>query len=100
MRSQGERSAAAMLAETQRVTVERRETYGPCQEHFARTVGAINAIFASKLREPLTPADWGLMMILDKSARHQGPNRSDDTLVDIAGYAGLVFELDSPEGGA
>ena len=46
------------LLETARATItERRNTYGPATEHFTRTVGAINAIFAGKLREPLTVAD-------------------------------------------
>jgi hypothetical protein len=71
---------------------ERGESYGDPQTHFARTVGAINAILAHKLREPLTPADWGICMILDKCAREQhSPKR--DNMTDVAGYAGCVAEI-------
>jgi hypothetical protein len=73
---------------------ERGESYGDPQAHFARTVGAINAILAHKLREPLTPADWGICMILDKCAREQhSPKR--DNMTDVAGYAGCIAEIRS-----
>jgi len=73
---------------------QRGATYGSPQEHFARTVGAINVIFAHKLREPLTPADWGICMILDKMAREQhSPKR--DNMIDAAGYAACVAEIRS-----
>lgn len=73
---------------------ERGESYGDPQTHFARTVGAINAVLAHKLREPLTPADWGICMILDKCAREQhSPKR--DNMTDVAGYAGCVAEIRS-----
>lgn len=74
---------------------QRRKTYGPPREHFRRTVAAINAIFADKLREPLTEADWAQIMILDKLARHQGTSRSSDTPVDLAGYAACLAECES-----
>ena len=72
----------------------RRATYGPPKEHFARTVAAINAIFAHKLREPLTESDWAMVMILDKLARHHGPSKSADTPVDLAGYAACLAECE------
>lgn len=75
---------------------ERGEAYGKPSEHFARTVGAVNAVFAHKLREPLTPADWGIVMILDKCAREQhSPKR--DNMVDAAGYAACVAEIRTEE---
>lgn len=92
----GQQTAADRLLETARRTVgERRATYGPPGEHFAKTVAAVNAIFAGKLREPLTVADWAQIMILDKLARHQGANRSSDTPVDLAGYAACLAEVES-----
>ena len=73
---------------------QRGATYGSPQEHFARTVGAINAIFSHKLREPLTPAEWGIIMILDKCAREQhSPKR--DNMIDAAGYAACVADIRS-----
>ena len=71
---------------------ERGESYGDPQAHFARTVGAINAVLKHKLREPLTPADWGICMILDKCAREQH-NPKRDNMTDVAGYAGCVAEI-------
>lgn len=86
--------AQRLLDEAGRVIAQRRGTYGPPREHFAKTVAAINAIFAHKLREPLTVADWAQIMILDKLARHQGTTRSSDTPVDLAGYAACLAECE------
>jgi hypothetical protein len=81
-----------LLLDAAAATRDRGESYGDPQTHFARTVGAINAVFAHKLREQLTPADWGIIMVLDKCAREQhAPKR--DNLTDIAGYAGCVAEI-------
>lgn len=87
--------AESLLVEAQRVVRQRRSTYGPPREHFARTVAAVNAIFADKLCEPLTEADWAMVMILDKLARHQGTSRSADTPVDLAGYAACLAECEA-----
>jgi hypothetical protein len=76
---------------------QRRTTYGPPGEHFAKTVAAVNAIFGHKLREPLTVADWAQIMILDKLARHQGAAKSADTPVDLAGYAACLAEVEADE---
>jgi len=85
-------SSAEQLLNTARETVRaRRQTYGPCTEHFARTVGAINAIFAHKLREPFTAAEWAQVMILDKLAREQERSHPDNP-VDSAGYAACWHE--------
>jgi hypothetical protein len=79
---------------------ERRTSYGGPQIHFARTVGMINAAFAGVLRRPLTPSDWAIIMTLDKVARAMGPGgdpttATADTAVDLAGYAGCFFEVQS-----
>lgn len=86
--------AQNLLDQAGRVIAQRRATYGPPAEHFAKTVAAVNAIFAHKLREPLTVADWAQIMILDKLARHQGTSRSSDTPVDLAGYAACLAEVE------
>jgi outer membrane murein-binding lipoprotein Lpp len=92
-----ESEAERLLRLAADTTRERRANYSPPREHFARTVGAINAIFAAKLREPFTAADWALIMILDKAARHQGDRKTNDTPVDIAGYAGCLAECEAGE---
>jgi hypothetical protein len=89
-------SPAEQLLEVAQATVrQRRSTYGPPREHFARTVAAVNAIFSHKLREPLTESDWAMVMILDKCARHQGASKSSDTPVDMAGYAACMAECEA-----
>lgn len=81
-----------LLLDAAAATRERGLSYGSPRDHFARTVGAINAIFAHKVREPLTPADWGMFMVLDKLAREQNlPKR--DNMTDVAGYAACVAEI-------
>lgn len=88
-------AAESLLVHAQNVVRQRRSTYGPPAEHFAKTVAAVNAIFGHKLREPLTVADWAQIMILDKLARHQGAAKSSDTPVDLAGYAACLAEVES-----
>jgi hypothetical protein len=77
-----------MLRKVADITDARGESYGPPAEHFARTSNAINSIFGLSI----TPEQWGQMMIIDKLARHQQVAK-DDNLLDIAGYAACVFEI-------
>lgn len=81
-----------LLEEAIRIVRERGEDYGKPGDHFARTVGAINAVLAHKLREPLTAADWGICMIVDKCAREQHQPKRDN-MTDAAGYAACVAEI-------
>ena len=76
---------AAMLRQAADIVEERGRSYGPPARHFARTVGAINAVLGHKLAAPLTPADWATMMILDKLAREQHSSKPDNAL-DVAGF--------------
>jgi Domain of unknown function (DUF6378) len=89
-------AADRLLVDALDVIRQRRMTYGGPRHHFARTVGAINAIFASKLREPLTISDWAQIMILDKLSRNQGDNKTPDTPIDLAGYAACLAECEGP----
>lgn len=94
-------TAERLLLDAVDVIRQRRNTYGPPGKgHFAKTVGMINALFAHKLREPLTQAEWAQIMILDKLARYQGPTRTVDGPLDIAGYAACLAEVEatSPAG--
>lgn len=76
-----------ILEQAIRTTRERGEHYGPPSEHFARTVGMINALIGHKLREPLTPADWATFMILDKLSRDQARPKVDNDLDGIGYFA-------------
>lgn len=70
---------------------DRHQRYGPPQEHFARTAALVNAAFGTTF----TPADWALVMVLDKVARQRGPAATDDAAIDIAGYAACHQECRS-----
>lgn len=84
------------LMDTALITEQRGDKYGPPPVHFARTVGMINAAFAHLLKRPLTTAEWGQIMILDKIARHQTVPQPDN-LHDIAGYAACVHECEQSQ---
>lgn len=77
----------SVLIEAQNLVYGPREKdYDHPGRDFARTVSLLNILFADKLSEPLTPEDFGLIMICCKLAREvHRPKR--DNLVDIAGYA-------------
>lgn len=90
-------AAELLLIDALEVIRQRRKTYAGPKKHFARTVGAINALFAHKLREPLTMSDWAQFMILDKLARNQGEQKTTDTPIDLAGYAACLAECEAPE---
>jgi hypothetical protein len=63
---------------------DRHGKYGPPTEHFTRTASLVNAAFGTTF----TPADWALVMVLDKIARQLGTGQAtDDAAIDIAGYA-------------
>ena len=86
--------AERLLCIAQETVAQRRQTYGPPCDHFRRTVGMINAAFSEVLRRPLSESDWAIIMTLDKIARHQGPNKTEDTPIDLAGYAACLAECE------
>ena len=84
--------AVRLLDTAKAAVLDRHRVYGPPQEHFARTVGMVNSLFASVLKRPLTTADWARIMLLDKLARDLGPRPHPDNAVDLAGYAACLAE--------
>lgn len=95
LRAQGDdkRPQPTILDEAQDIVYNNREKlYGHPREHFARTIGMINAQFAHKLKEPFVVDDWPIMMILDKVARNFGEYKRDVS-IDIAGYAATLDRL-------
>jgi hypothetical protein len=85
--------AEQLLLDAIDVIRDRRSKYGSPRDHFKKTVGMINAAFADVLKRPLTPADWAVIMTLDKVARYMGPSKTADGPVDLAGYAACLFEV-------
>jgi hypothetical protein len=88
--------AERLLLTALEVIRDRRPKYGGPRQHFARTVGMINAAFAEVLKRPLTEADWAVIMTLDKVARYMGPTKTSDGPVDLAGYAACLAEVEAP----
>lgn len=89
--------AEELCKKTSEVIRDRRPKYGGPRQHFARTVGMVNAAFSGVLKRPLTEADWATIMILDKVARYMGPTSTVDGPIDIAGYAACLYEVSQPE---
>lgn len=87
--------AEDLLHQAIEVIRDRRPKYGGPLNHFQRTVGMVNAAFLEVLVRPLTPADWAIIMTLDKVARHMGPTKTTDTPVDLAGYAACLAECEA-----
>tara|TARA_R100000458_G_C8190881_1_gene184623 strand:- start:51 stop:338 length:288 start_codon:yes stop_codon:yes gene_type:complete len=85
-----------ILAKACQIVADRGDDYGPPSEHFARTIDAINSVFRDKLKEPFTPSEWGMMMVIDKLAREQEVPKYDN-LLDIIGYAACVHQCRSVE---
>lgn len=79
------RTSDDLLDEVRSVVGDRELRYGHPADHWGRTIGAINVLFAHKLREPLTVADWPVFMALDKLAREAHRTGRDNT-VDAIGY--------------
>lgn len=75
------------------VTGNREEDYGTPEDNFNKIANLWNAAFGTKFGAP----DVALAMILVKVARQSTGNGSEDTWVDIAGYAACGGEIDSNE---
>lgn len=82
----------SILQEAQRlIHGARRSSYGHPLDDYSRTSALFNALFADKLKEPFTPEDAMLVMVLVKLSRQRNmPHR--DNLVDAAGYLGCIEE--------
>ena len=100
--AEGPPVAVQLLDTAKAAVLDRHRVYGPPQEHFARTVGMVNSLFASVLKRPLTTSDWARIMLLDKLSRDLGPRPHPDNAVDLAGYAACLAECQAsvpPAGG-
>ncbi len=76
-----------ILEEANRLTSQdRNKDYGHPLDNFQQTVDLINIALKKKLKEPLVPEDFGLIMILAKVSRETN-RRTRDNKTDIAGYA-------------
>lgn len=72
------------------ITGPRQEAYGRPQENFQRIADLWSAYYDSQF----TQQDVAIMMILLKVGRITEAGATEDTLVDICGYAALAGILD------
>lgn len=80
----------SILSEAEELTNgARRQAYGHPLLDYERTAGMVNAALAHKLKEPLTPEEVMVVMILVKVSRQMNAPKRDN-LVDIAGYANCI----------
>jgi hypothetical protein len=64
---------------------DRNATYGTPAENYAKTAAMWSGFLAHKLREPITPKDAVLMMVLLKISR-EAHRPKPDNLIDAHGY--------------
>lgn len=83
-----------VLEEAQRIIFgARQDTYGHALDNYTRLAGMFNALFEAKLKSPFSAEDMLINMIMVKLAR-QVNSKHHDNLVDLAGYTGLLQEID------
>ncbi len=81
------------------VTGEREQQYGQAEHNFAVIAELWNTYLIWKKDEGLTAKDVANMMILFKTGRATTGTGTEDTYVDIAGYAACAAEIATEEGG-
>lgn len=82
-------------AATKCVCGDRDKQYGSPEDSFGRIASYWNAHLAYRLISKLKPVDVAIMMALLKVARIDGGRMTDDSWIDLAGYAACGGELAS-----
>lgn len=68
---------------------QREQDYGTPEDNFKR----IGNLWSAYTGIDISSKDVAIMMILMKTARAHGEHCTEDTLIDIAGYAACAGEL-------
>jgi hypothetical protein len=82
-------SAEWLLEHAASVVHDRRRTYGPPRDLFARVAARWSQVLGTRV----TPAQVALCLIDSKLARLTQEPQHLDSIIDIAGYAGILAEL-------
>lgn len=72
---------------------QRQADYGGKLQNFTQIAMGFNMVLATKLTSPVTPDDVALLMNQVKVARLAKSPLHTDSILDIAGYAGCLAEL-------
>lgn len=75
------------------VTGQRQQDYGNPEDNFTRIADLWNSYLGDQMRAPITPLDVALMMGLFKTARIKSGTGTDDSFIDLAGYAACGGEI-------
>lgn len=79
---------------------QREQDYGRPEDNFARIAGLWNAYLGDSVREePISAQDVAMMMALLKIARIKSGTGTDDSFVDLAGYAACGGEISASKDG-
>jgi hypothetical protein len=73
-----------------RLTDDRQARYGSPEQNWTRAAALYSAVLGDKLREPITPAEVGLLAMAWKVSRLCASPNDRDSLEDLAGYAAAM----------
>lgn len=86
-----------VLAEAQRLVFgARNKSYSHPSLDYGKTAAMWSGLLLHKLKEPITPKEAVLMMVLLKCSREQYAHKRDN-LVDMAGYALCAHRIETGE---
>lgn len=76
---------------------QRAQDYGDARENHQRIADLWNVYLQNEPGDEVSPEDVAVMMILLKIARFMENGYHHDTVVDIAGYAGVLEKMQLPK---
>lgn len=87
-RNKTDRETCLLLAK-ECVCGQREQDYGTPEDNF----GAIAHLWSEYIGKKITPVDVAMMMVLLKTARIKNGGGTEDSFVDLAGYAACAYEI-------
>jgi len=87
----------SVLEEAQKlIHGDRQESYDHPYDNHRRVASLLSILWEKKLKEPLTPREVAMGVMLIKVAREMFTSKRDNG-VDICGYAGVIEMIDEKE---
>lgn len=95
---QGTKTKPLLQKANELITGQRAKDYGSAKQSFTHIAMGANFVFAAKLNQPLTAEDIAMFLAIAlKGSRRLLNPQHEDSLLDMAGYVGLVEGLSSDE---